>query len=64
MEQIIELVSKRAGINEEQARTAVEVVVRQIKERLPGPLAGQVDAALGGDGSSDPVAGIGGMLGR
>jgi uncharacterized protein (DUF2267 family) len=65
VDQIVELVTQRAGISGEQARTAVEVVVNEIKKRLPDPIAGQVDAALGGAaGNDNPLGGLGGMLGR
>jgi uncharacterized protein (DUF2267 family) len=46
MDELIKQVSERSGISESQARTAVETVLGFIKERLPSPIAGQVDGAL------------------
>jgi uncharacterized protein (DUF2267 family) len=64
MEEIVKLVAERAGISEEAARKAVEIVVSVLKERLPAPLAGQIDAALSGSGGID-VGSLGkGLLGR
>lgn len=47
MEELIKVVSAKSGISEDQARTAVQTVVSFLKEKLPAPLAGQVDSALG-----------------
>ncbi|HQE92241.1 MAG TPA: DUF2267 domain-containing protein [Anaerolineae bacterium] len=46
MDELIKLVASKAGIQEAQARTAVETVMKFLKEKLPAPLAGQLDAAL------------------
>jgi uncharacterized protein (DUF2267 family) len=72
MDELIKQVSERSGISESQARTAVETVVGFIKERLPAPIAGQVDNALdsGAIGTGiDAVADragdmLGGMFGK
>lgn len=50
MDKLIQIVSQKAGIGEDQARTAVETVVKFLKDRLPGPLAGQLDSALSDSG--------------
>jgi len=72
MEEIIKQVTERAGISEAQARTAVETVVGFLKNRLPEPLAGQVEGFLGGAGGAvggvadragDVLGGLGGMFG-
>jgi len=42
--------TEKTGISEDQARSAVNMVVGFLKERLPGPLAGQVDNVLSGGG--------------
>ncbi|MCC6744319.1 MAG: hypothetical protein IT175_10715, partial [Acidobacteria bacterium] len=68
---LIQMVSERAGIAPETARTAVETVLGFIKERLPEPLASQVDGFIGGEAAADgggdvlgDIAGkIGGLLG-
>jgi uncharacterized protein (DUF2267 family) len=64
MDEIVKQVVERAGVPEDVARKAVEVVVSVLKERLPAPLAGQIDAALSGSGGID-VGSLGkGLLGR
>ena len=67
MDELIRLVSQRAGIAEESARTAVETVVGFIKEKLPAPIAGQVDSVLSNEqvtGKAGDIAdGISGQLG-
>ena len=64
MDEIVKQVAERAGVSEEVARRAVETVVAVLKERLPAPLAGQIDAALSGSGGID-VGSLGkGLLGR
>ena len=61
MDQLIESVSQKAGISKEQAQKAVETVVGFLKDKLPGPLAGQIDKALEGGGG---LGGLGGLLGK
>jgi nucleoid DNA-binding protein len=58
MEELVQQVSQRAGISEEQARTAVETVAEILKERIPSPYNKYVDSFLTGEGG-----GLGGMLG-
>ncbi|WP_339648730.1 hypothetical protein [uncultured Salegentibacter sp.] len=69
MEKIIKLVSEKAGISEEQAQTAVTTVAGFLKDRMPAPLAAQVDKYLSGEngeegGLGDTLGGIGGMFGK
>ncbi len=56
MDELIKQVTERTGISESQARTAVETVAGFLKERLPAPIAGQVDTLMGGAGGA--VGGI------
>lgn len=63
MDELVKLVSEKVGINEEQARQAVETVVGFLKEKLPEPLAGQLESALEGDtGDLGDMAGSIGKL--
>ena len=65
MDELIKLVSKKTGISEQQARTAVETVLNFIKQKLPAPIAGQIDGLLkGGAGGEDVLKGLGGLLGK
>ena len=58
MDELIELVVKKTGISEAQARQAVEVVVEFIKDKLPDPIAGHVDSVLEGGGLSGALGGL------
>lgn len=51
MDELIKMVSERAGIDADQARKAIETVVEQLEGKLPGPLAGQLKSLLGGNGA-------------
>jgi uncharacterized protein (DUF2267 family) len=69
MDQLVNLVVEKTGISEQHARTAVETVLGYLKQRLPAPIAGQIDSALSGSGSESGGLGgaakkLGGMLGK
>lgn len=65
MDQIVKLIQERTGIGEEQARTAAETVVEFLKDRLPAPIAGQIDNVISGSGSGEgsPMDRVGSMFG-
>ncbi len=72
MEELVRQVTERTGISEAQARTAVETVLGFIKNRLPEPIAGQLDGLIGGASGAagglagtagDVLGGLGGMFG-
>jgi hypothetical protein len=68
MDELVKLVSQKTGLSEEMAKTAVETVIGFLKEKLPAPIAGQIDSVLGGAGPAksveDLAKGLGGILGR
>lgn len=68
MEELIKKVSAKAGISEEQARSAVTTVLGFLKDKLPAPIAGQIESALSGEstggGLSDMAKKAGGILNR
>ena len=51
MDELIKQVSERTGISQDQARTAVNTVLGFLKDKLPAPIAGQLDGLIG-DGAS------------
>lgn len=61
MDELIKLVTSKAGISEAQAKQAVETVLGFLKDKLPAPLAGQVDALLKGN-VGDLTSGLGGLF--
>jgi uncharacterized protein (DUF2267 family) len=58
MDELIKQVTAKAGISEDQARSAVNTVLDFVKTRLPAPIASQIENAMGGEGG-----GVGGALG-
>lgn len=69
MDEIVQQVVQRTGIPEEKARMAVQVVLGQLEQRLPGPIAAQIRAHLSGGGAGgaslgDLAKGLGGVFGR
>ena len=69
MDELIKLVSEKSGISEAQSKTAVETTVNFLKDKLPAPLAGQVDSALGNEAGmaagADAISkGLGGLFGK
>jgi len=61
VEQLISLVVEKTGLSEDAAQNAVEVVISFIKEKLPEPVAGQIDGLLSGETDVEE-GGIGGAL--
>ncbi len=58
MDELVKMVTKKVGISEAQAKQAVETVLGFLKDKLPEPIAGQLDAILEGDtGGLDDLAG-------
>lgn len=69
MDELIKQVSARAGISEDQARSAVTTVMGFVKDRLPAPIASQIENAIGGQAGGaggslgDMASKVGGLLG-
>jgi len=61
VDELVTHVQQRTGSSEEQAPQGVATGLSRLKQRLPAPIAGQIDAFLGGQ---NPLGGLGGMLGR
>ena len=63
MEELIKQVTAKAGISEDQARSAINTVLDFVKTRLPAPIAGQVDNVIGGGGGGGVVGDIADKVG-
>jgi hypothetical protein len=67
MDEVIKMVTEKIGVSEDQARTAVTTVVGFLKDKLPEPIASQLDGIMSGNFSMDSLGdvakGIGGMFG-
>lgn len=48
MEELIGRVAEKAGISEEQARTAVNTVAEYLKEKVPAPYSRYIDNFMSG----------------
>ena len=64
MDELVELVVKKTGIPKEQAQTVVKMVVDFIKQKLPAPIAAQVDHVVEGGGADNLMKGLGNLLGK
>ncbi len=62
MEQLTTMVAQKTGISDEQAQQAVEVTLSFLKERLPEPIAGQIDRVVDGESAEGPNR-LGGVFG-
>jgi hypothetical protein len=67
MEELIKQVTAKTGISEEQAKSAVNTVLGFLKNKLPAPIAGQIEGVLVGESSAggglgDLAAKAGGIL--
>jgi hypothetical protein len=48
MDELVNLVVKKTGISQDDARKAVEVIVSALKSKLPGPIASHLDSFISG----------------
>ena len=63
MDELVNLVVQKTGLPKDKAKVAVETVLDYLKDKLPAPLAGQLDTLLEGQGGG-LLGGVGGLLGR
>jgi uncharacterized protein (DUF2267 family) len=63
MKEVVDLVKQKAGIGDDQARTAVNTVVGFLKDRLPPQLSDQIDAVLEGKDVSSLGKNLGSVFG-
>lgn len=68
MDQLLAQISERTGLTNDQAREVVQIVISYLKDKLPGPIAAQIDALMGthstGDGSQNILSNLGGLFGK
>jgi ribosomal protein L7/L12 len=63
MDEVVKLVAQKTGLSQDQAKVAVETVVGFLKQKLPTPIAAQIDGVLGGSGAADVAKGISSLFG-
>ena len=61
MDELVKQVAERTGLSEKAAREASEAVLSILKEKLPAPIAGQIDNLLTGSTSLDDLGDLGGL---
>lgn len=65
MEELIEMVVKKTGLDEKQAEVVVELVLDFVKKKLPPAVGGQIDGLLSGEGGLGAAAdALGGLFGK
>jgi hypothetical protein len=64
MNEIIQRLIERTGLPEDKAAAAVDTVIGFLKEKLPAPVASQIDGLMSGEsGMADKLGGMGANLG-
>ncbi len=64
MEDLIKQVTDKVGISPDQAKSAIRVVMGFLGDKLPGPIAGQVNKLLDNGDSDDGGDDDGGLMGQ
>jgi hypothetical protein len=64
MNELINLVTQKTGIPPDKARTAVQTVIGYLKDKLPAPIAAQLDGLVGGTAGSAAPAPASGEMGE
>jgi hypothetical protein len=68
VDELVKLVTEKTGLSEEMARTVIDTVIGFLKQKLPAPVAGQIDGLLEGTSSTGGLGGIAqgldGLLGK
>ncbi len=64
VDELIEQLKSRVGLDDAKAHSAAQTVLDFLKQRLPGPVASQLDSAISGGGAQGVAGKIGDMLGK
>jgi hypothetical protein len=63
MDELVKLVSQKTGLSEEMSKVAVTTMLDYLKQRLPAPLAAQIDNVMAGSQLGDLGKNLGGLFG-
>ena len=63
MDELIATVVEKTSLDEEEAAVVIKLVLEFIKEKLPAPVAGQIDNLLDGEGGGAADM-LGGLFGK
>ena len=61
MDQLIAMITEKTSLSADKAEEVVGMVIGFVKDKLPGPIASQLDGLMGGGGGADAGEG-GGMM--
>lgn len=61
MDELVNQVVQKTGISQDQANQAVQTVIGYLKNKLPGPIASQLDSVLSGQANPGDIAGEAGQ---
>jgi uncharacterized protein (DUF2267 family) len=65
MNELIEQLKSRVGLDDMKANSAAQTVIDFLKQRLPAPIASQVESALSGGGTMEGMKDtLGGVFGK
>ncbi len=64
MDELVRLVSQKAGISEDASRKAVDTVIGFLKQRMPPQVSGQIDGLLAEGGMPKNLNDLSGDLGK
>ena len=64
MNELINQLKSRVGLDDDKANTAAHTVIEFLKQRLPAPIASQLDSALSGGAAEGIADKIGGIFGK
>jgi uncharacterized protein (DUF2267 family) len=65
MNELIEQLKSRVGLDDSKASSAAQTVIEFLKQRLPAPIATQVESALAGGGTMEGMKDtLGGVFGK
>ncbi len=62
MDELLKTVQEKTGLDVDQAKGAIEAVIGFIKDKLPAPIASQLEGFIGGDDAGDNGEGLMGKL--
>lgn len=64
MDELVNQVAQRTGLSQDQARQAADAVLGFLKDKLPAPIASQIDGLLSGQGGQANPGDIAGQAGQ
>ncbi len=64
MNELIEQLKSRVGLDDQKAQSAAQTVLDYLKQRLPGPIAGELDKFASGGSLEGVESRIGSLFGK